>query len=78
MGSAKEGSLFISGVTQKVRVKTDEEGTEAAAVTEIAVNTRGFMEPDAELSFDRPFVYAIVDISNGTPLFLGVMDDPTM
>jgi len=30
-----------------------------------------------EVVFDRPFIYAIMDLKTGIPLFIGIMDDPT-
>ena len=34
------------------------------------------MEYPAELTFDRPFCYAIVDLERGVPLFLGTFERP--
>ncbi len=78
MGTGKDGPLYLSRVIQKVKIIVDEEGTEAAAVTEAAAAT-GAMPPagsPVELHFDQPFVYAVVDLETGVPLFLGMMDDP--
>ena len=52
-------------------------GTEASAVTSIAMTeTGGWIEPNTPISFDRPFVYGIVDTVTGAPLFLGLMENP--
>lgn len=71
-------ALFVGDVLQKVKVIVDEKGTEAAAVTEITLcgATISPVEPK-EVYFDEPFLYAIVDLETATPLFLGVLDDPT-
>lgn len=77
-GRGVDGPLYISYVFQKVKVDVDEEGTEAAAVTEIAT-AEGCALPADEpivLTFDKPFVYAIVDTETGVPLFAGVMENP--
>ena len=77
-GRGVDGPLYISYVFQKVKVDVDEEGTEAAAVTEIAT-AEGCARPVDEpivLTFDKPFVYAIVDTETGVPLFAGVMENP--
>ena len=77
-GRGVDGPLYISYVFQKVKVDVDEEGTEAAAVTEIAT-AEGCALPAEEpivLTFDKPFVYAIVDTETGVPLFAGVMENP--
>ena len=77
-GRGVDGPLYISYVFQKVKVDVNEEGTEAAAVTEIATE-EGCALPAEEpivLTFDKPFVYAIVDTETGVPLFAGVMENP--
>lgn len=77
-GRGVDGPLYISYVFQRVKVDVDEEGTEAAAVTEIAT-AEGCALPADEpivLTFDKPFVYAIVDTETGVPLFACVMENP--
>lgn len=77
-GRGVDGPLYISYVFQRVKVDVNEEGTEAAAVTEIAT-AEGCALPADEpivLTFDKPFVYAIVDTETGVPLFAGVMENP--
>ncbi|MBP3272721.1 MAG: serpin family protein [Ruminococcus sp.] len=65
-------SLAISEVLQKAHLEIDKNGTKAAAVT-TAFMTMGIEPvPVENLTFDRPFVYAIVDLENGLPIFLGV------
>lgn len=77
--------LFIDTVLQKVKVQVDEEGTEAAAVTEIMMECGAAFEPDREkpieVDFNEPFVYLIADTEtpfgegNTLPLFLGVVTE---
>ena len=72
--------LYISLVRQKAVVKLDEEGTEAAAVTMVAMKecaSAAMVEKPIEVFFDEPFLYMIVDMESRTPLFIGVMDDPS-
>lgn len=72
--------LYISLVRQKAVVKLDEEGTEAAAVTMVVMNectsARPVEEP-IDVFFDEPFLYMIMDMESKTPLFMGLMDDPS-
>lgn len=71
--------LYISLVRQKAVVKLDEEGTEAAAVTMVAMKECAMAMPEnkpIEVYFDEPFLYMIMDMESRTPLFMGVMDDP--
>ena len=68
---------FISEVRQKAFVEVGEEGTEAAAVTAIAVATWAIqMEPSKpfEMIVDRPFLFAIADARSGMILFMGVVN----
>ena len=70
----------ISEVRQKAFVEVGEEGTEAAAVTEIAVATNAMeMNPPKpfEMIVDRPFVFVIGDGITKSILFMGVVCDPT-
>lgn len=76
MGSGPNGELYLSTVFQKVRIRVDEEGTEAAAVTEIEAAEGAAMIEPIELLFNRPFLYGVVDIQTGLPLFLGAYDMP--
>lgn len=70
--------LFISHARQKTFVEVKEEGTEAAAVTGIAVPLSSSMPPPNpfEMIVDRPFLFLIEDNQTGTLLFMGVMFDP--
>jgi serine protease inhibitor len=67
------GGPWIDEVLQKTYLRVDEKGTEAAAVTGVAMVTS--MPPT--LTFDRPFFLAIYDHATETVLFLGQITDPT-
>ena len=80
LGTTEQGNpLYISLVKQKAVFRVDEKGTEAAAVTLVAMQEcAALMEPvPRDLFFDRPFVYMILDLETQVPLFVGMMDDPT-
>ena len=68
--------VFISKVLHKVTMSVGETGTEAAAATVVGIE-RMSLPAAPELAFDRPYVYAVVDLTTGVPLFLGAMDDPS-
>jgi serpin B len=72
--------LYISAVLQKTFVEVKEEGTEAAAVTGIAVDeASGIPMPPPrrfQMIVDRPFLFLIEDNQTGTILFMGVIYDP--
>lgn len=76
MGSGPNGELYLSEVYQKVKIIVDEEGTEAAAVTEAAAAEGAAMLEPTEVYFNRPFLYAVVETETGMPLFLGTYDMP--
>lgn len=69
--------IYISLVRQKAVVKVDEEGTEAAAATEVAMaECTALLEEPIEMYFDKPFLYLIMDMETELPLFMGIMDNP--
>lgn len=70
--------LYISEVRHKTFIKVDEKGTEAAAVTSVEVTATSMPAEIQRLVFDRPFVYGIVDTTTGIPLFMGIMENPTI
>lgn len=76
MGSSENGPLYIGGVIHKTAFEVNEKGTEAAAVTAVIMEATAAMPQDdlIVLRFDRPFVYGIVDLQTGAPLFLGTME----
>ena len=72
LSGISEPSGWIGEMTHKAVVKVDERGTEAAASSSaIMLASMG-----SDIFFDRPFVYAIVDLDSGIPLFIGQVDDP--
>ena len=76
MGSCEGGNLYISSVIHKTAIEVNEVGTRAAAITvvEMAAESAIEMPPKTyELTFDRPFVYMIMD-RNNVPLFIGVVN----
>lgn len=72
--------LFISDIKHKTFIETNEEGTEAAAVTSVEVGTTS-VNPDEPqpvlVQINRPFIYLITEKSSQTILFIGAVNDPT-
>ncbi len=68
----ESGSPWIDEVKQKSFIRVDEEGTEAAAVTSVAMAT----SLPRQLRADRPFLFALRERYSGTILFLGSLSDP--
>ena len=63
--------IYISNMFQVAKIKLDEEGTEAAAVT--VIETAGSAIPDEPKRFHaiRPFLYIISEQSTGAIFFIG-------
>ena len=78
-GITKAGELFIGAAVHKAYIDVDEQGTEAAAATGVAISARMalFQEPPpVVVTVDRPFLFAITDAATGLPLFLGRVAHP--
>lgn len=73
-GMTENSSLFIADAVHKGTITVDEEGTEAAAVTGVAMEVSEY--PRAEVSVTRPFLFAIIERESGTILFLGRVLNP--
>ena len=77
MGTADGMPLFLASVDHRAKIEVTEEGTEAAAATVVTMPAGAESPKDrVELTFDRPFCYAIVDLERGVPLFLGTFEQP--
>lgn len=70
-------ALCVQQAMQQAVLKVDEEGTVAAAVTELGmVATSAGSEPAKVLHLDRPFVIQIAHAETSWPLFLAAVRDP--
>ncbi|MFH1520844.1 MAG: serpin family protein [Candidatus Micrarchaeota archaeon] len=71
--------LKIDTVIHKTFVETNEEGTEAAAVTGVIMDGTTAADPPSKPPFymkvDHPFFFAIYDEQTGSILFMGTMND---
>ncbi|MBP3871200.1 MAG: hypothetical protein J6E46_09510 [Faecalicoccus sp.] len=70
--------LFVSSIEHRAKVRMNEEGTEAAAVTEIGFDTTmAPFDEDEKLEFiaDHPYIFVIRDTDTGVILFTGVVQD---
>ena len=68
------GSLQVTSLLQNVKIEVDEEGTLAAADTEVGIGFLSSFGNDVKL--DRPFLFSIVDSVTYTTLFSGRFIEP--
>lgn len=69
-------NLYISDVIHQAFVKVDEEGTEAAAATAIAMRFTSAVQERNVFRADHPFIFLIQEKETGNVLFLGRIVDP--
>jgi len=76
-GINRGGGLWIDYVKHKTFIEVNEEGTEAAAVTIVAIEKTSAGGPK-KIPFyvNRPFMYVITEISTGAILFMGTVKTP--
>ena len=73
-----QDDLAISQVVQKSFLEVDEDGTEAAAATGVAVEATSLVVGAQEVvTFDRPFLFLLTDTETHSPLFVTVVNDPS-
>jgi serpin B len=70
-------SLKISQVLHKAFVETDESGTTAAAATSVGIITSIAFQPFTTV-INRPFIFAIREVSSGLIVFAGTVNNPTL
>jgi len=76
-GINRDGGLYIDYVKHKSFIEVNEEGTEAAAVTIVAIDKTSAGEPKKVAFYvNRPFLYAITEKSTGAVLFIGTVKNP--
>ncbi len=72
-GMTDAEKLFITAVVHEAVVKTDEDGTEAAAASAVIV---GRVSIPQYFEVNRPFVYVVRDRATGAALFVGRITQP--
>lgn len=73
-----DAPIKIAQAVQQAMLVVDEEGTVAAALTEVGMEVTATynQEPAIDMIVDRPFYLVIGDVETGTPLFLSHIGDP--
>ncbi|OGR66955.1 MAG: hypothetical protein A2081_00165 [Elusimicrobia bacterium GWC2_61_19] len=70
-------NLYIQRAVHKAFVEVNEEGTEAAAATGVAMGLKSASFGFALFRADRPFIFFIEEKKTGLLLFMGRMEDPS-
>jgi serpin B len=68
-----KGDERIGRILHKTHIEVDQNGTKAAAATIVEMRLKGavMLDEPVRIDLDRPFVYAIVDVESGLPIFIG-------
>jgi serine protease inhibitor len=69
-------SLAIARVVQKLELRVDEEGTEAAAATAVIATRSIARDQHVKMLVDKPFLFALRDQRTGFILFMGYVASP--
>src|SRR5690606_17789161 len=75
---AESGGLAISEVKHKSYLDVNEEGTEAAAATAVAVVELAAPVERFTMNINRPFFFAIQENTSGMILFMGALHEPIL
>lgn len=70
--------LYVSKVSHDTVFKTDEQGSEAAAVTTAVMTLESVRMPpeQVDIKFDRSFLFALQDVKTNAVLFIGAVNKP--
>lgn len=77
-GINRNGGLYIEYVKHKSFIEINEEGTEAAAVTIVAIDKNSAGPQKKLFSLNRPFLFAITEKNTGAILFTGSVKNPLL
>ena len=75
-GINRDGGLYIDYVRHKTFVEVNEEGTEAAAVTVVAIGKTSAGPKYIPFYLNKPFLFAITEKDTGAILFMGTVKNP--
>ena len=75
LGLSKE-KTYISSILHKATIGIDEKGCEASAATSVKATAKGIDREEKEISFNRPFAFAIVDQLDDIVIFEGCVYKP--
>jgi serpin B len=71
-------AIWVDEVLHRAFVEVNEEGTEAAAITDAELLGFGSEPPSFQMIVDRPFFLAMRDDHTGTMWFMGAVEEPDL
>ena len=74
MGRDPEGNIYIGSAIHSTFIQVDEKGTRAGAATVVEMMSGGAEMEQERVILDRPFLYAIIDVKEKLPIFIGIVD----
>lgn len=77
LSGISDTELYVNFVKQNTFIEVNEEGSEAAAVTTIGIETTSIDIPN-EFIVNKPFIFAIREKTTNTILFVGKVVDPSL
>jgi serpin B len=77
-GMTDSQALYVSDVVHGANLTVDEQGTVAAAATAVIVRATSAPLKVETVTVDRPFLFAVRDVSTATVLFVGQVTNPTV
>lgn len=75
---SNDPTVTVGDVFHGAVMEVTESGTKAAAATVVPMRNRSRPRPPPEMTFDRPFVVAVVHRPTGEPVFIGRVEVPVL
>ena len=75
-GMTGKPDLMIGSVIHQATIAVDEEGTEAAAATAVAMSMTSMPSQSYTIRLDKPFIYVIYETTTNTIVFMGRVVNP--
>jgi serpin B len=75
-GMTGKSDLMISSVIHQATIDVNEEGTEAAAATAVAMSVESMPGQSYSIRLDKPFIYVIYETNTNTIVFMGRVVNP--
>jgi len=76
LGYDEENNEYIATIKQSAEIALNLYGINASYTRGIPSPLGGDLDKELHLSFNSPFIYAVIDTETGVPLLMGVVDYP--